>query len=88
MAGETWLAIHGTARRCLQPSFYRAENQPAMTQPVTIIGGGLAGLTLGIGLRQRNVPVTIREAGQYPRHRVCGEFISAGMVSSGKREGS
>lgn len=43
---------------------------------VTIIGGGLAGLTLGIGLRQRGVPVTILEAGDYPRHRVCGEFIS------------
>jgi menaquinone-9 beta-reductase len=43
---------------------------------ITIIGGGLAGLTLGIGLRQRSVPVTIWEAGHYPRHRVCGEFIS------------
>lgn len=43
---------------------------------VTIIGGGLAGLTLGIGLRQRDIPVTIIEAGDYPRHRVCGEFIS------------
>ncbi len=43
---------------------------------ITIIGGGLAGLTLGIGLRQREVPVTIWEAGRYPRHRVCGEFIS------------
>jgi menaquinone-9 beta-reductase len=43
---------------------------------ITIIGGGLAGLTLGIGLRQRGVPVTIWEAGRYPRHRVCGEFIS------------
>ncbi len=43
---------------------------------ITIIGGGLAGLTLGIGLRQRGVPVTIHEAGSYPRHRVCGEFIS------------
>jgi len=43
---------------------------------ITIIGGGLAGLTLGIGLRQRGVPVTIWEAGKYPRHRVCGEFIS------------
>lgn len=43
---------------------------------ITIIGGGLAGLTLGIGLRRRGVPVTVREAGSYPRHRVCGEFIS------------
>jgi menaquinone-9 beta-reductase len=45
-------------------------------RPITIIGGGLAGLTLGIGLRQRGIPVLIREAGTYPRHRVCGEFIS------------
>lgn len=45
-------------------------------KPITIVGGGLAGLTLGIGLRQRGVPVKIFEAGKYPRHRVCGEFIS------------
>jgi 2-polyprenyl-6-methoxyphenol hydroxylase-like FAD-dependent oxidoreductase len=31
---------------------------------------------LGIALRRREVPVAIREAGHYPRHRVCGEFIS------------
>lgn len=43
---------------------------------ITIVGGGLAGLTLGIGLRQRGVPVRLHEAGIYPRHRVCGEFIS------------
>jgi menaquinone-9 beta-reductase len=48
----------------------------AVLKPITIVGGGLAGLTLGIGLRRRDVPVTIWEAGQYPRHRVCGEFIS------------
>lgn len=46
------------------------------TKHITIVGGGLAGLALGIGLRQRGVPVTILEAGEYPRHRVCGEFIS------------
>jgi 2-polyprenyl-6-methoxyphenol hydroxylase-like FAD-dependent oxidoreductase len=45
-------------------------------KPINIVGGGLAGLTLGIGLRQRGVPVTLHEAGDYPRHRVCGEFIS------------
>jgi flavin-dependent dehydrogenase len=45
-------------------------------KPIQIVGGGLAGLTLGIGLRQKAIPVTIHEAGNYPRHRVCGEFIS------------
>ncbi len=45
-------------------------------RPITIIGGGLAGLSLGIGLRRFGVPVVVMEAGQYPRHRVCGEFIS------------
>ena len=41
-----------------------------------IHGGGLAGLSLGIALRQRDVPVELHEAGSYPRHRVCGEFIA------------
>lgn len=45
-------------------------------KPIQIAGGGLAGLTLGIALRQKEIPVTIFEAGNYPRHRVCGEFIS------------
>ena len=45
-------------------------------KPVQIVGGGLAGLTLGVALRQRKIPVMIHEAGSYPRHRVCGEFIS------------
>jgi menaquinone-9 beta-reductase len=48
----------------------------ASAKLITIVGGGLAGLTLGIGLRQRDVPVIINEMGNYPRHRVCGEFIS------------
>jgi flavin-dependent dehydrogenase len=48
----------------------------AAPKPIQIIGGGLAGLTLGIALRKREIPVTIFEAGNYPRHRVCGEFVS------------
>ena len=47
-----------------------------MNKLITIVGGGLAGLTLGIGLRRQGVPVTVIEAGRYPRHKVCGEFIS------------
>jgi flavin-dependent dehydrogenase len=43
---------------------------------ISIAGGGLAGLSLGIALQKRGVPVTLHEAGSYPRHRVCGEFIS------------
>ena len=61
-----------------------------MVKPIIIVGGGLAGLTLGIGLRQRATPVIIHEAGNYPRHRVCGEFISgrgqATLVRLGLRE--
>jgi 2-polyprenyl-6-methoxyphenol hydroxylase-like FAD-dependent oxidoreductase len=45
-------------------------------QPIEITGGGLAGLSLGLALRQAEVPVTIFEAGEYPRQRVCGEFIT------------
>lgn len=49
-------------------------------QPVEIVGGGLAGLSLGLALRRACVPVTLFETGTYPRHRVCGEFI-AGLDS-------
>jgi flavin-dependent dehydrogenase len=47
-----------------------------MLKPITIAGGGIAGLTLGVLLRQVGVPVEIWDAGRYPRHKVCGEFMS------------
>lgn len=53
-------------------------------RPVEIIGGGLAGLSLGLALRRAGVPVTLYDAGHYPRHRVCGEFI-AGLDATTRR---
>lgn len=56
-------------------------------RPITIIGGGLAGLSLGIALRRRDVPVTLWEAVKYPRHRVCGEFLCGRGLEILKKSG-
>ena len=45
-------------------------------KPISIVGGGLAGLSLALRLQQSGVPVTVYEKRNYPQHRVCGEFIS------------
>jgi len=43
---------------------------------VAIVGGGLAGLSMAILLAQKGVQTTLIERGQYPKHKVCGEYIS------------
>lgn len=43
---------------------------------VAIIGGGLAGLSLAILLARKNIRVAVIEKGDYPKHKVCGEYIS------------
>jgi len=43
---------------------------------VTIVGGGLAGLSLAIQLADANRKVVLLERKKYPFHRVCGEYIS------------
>lgn len=45
-------------------------------RPIEIVGGGLAGLSLGIALRRAGIDVSLHEAADYPRHRVCGEFVA------------
>ncbi|QSR89619.1 dehydrogenase [Methylacidiphilum caldifontis] len=45
-------------------------------KPITIIGGGIAGLSLGICLRRFDIPVWVYEACDYPLKKVCGEFLS------------
>jgi flavin-dependent dehydrogenase len=41
-----------------------------------IIGGGLAGLAAAIHLSKKGLKVTLIEKSTYPRHKVCGEYIS------------
>ncbi|MFN2261794.1 MAG: NAD(P)/FAD-dependent oxidoreductase [Psychroflexus sp.] len=43
---------------------------------VIIIGGGLAGLTAGIHLAKHNCEVLLIEKSNFPRHKVCGEYVS------------
>lgn len=47
-----------------------------MKYDVAIIGGGLAGLSLAIDLRKRGYTILVIEKGNYPRQKVCGEYIS------------
>ena len=43
---------------------------------VLIIGGGLAGLTSALHLTKMSCNVIVIEKNSYPKHKVCGEYIS------------
>lgn len=43
---------------------------------VIIIGGGLAGLSSAIHLSKHDLSVLVIEKNSYPKHKVCGEYIS------------
>ena len=43
---------------------------------ILIIGGGLAGLINAIHLSRAGLSVILVEKNEYPKHKVCGEFIS------------
>ncbi|MCB0381889.1 MAG: NAD(P)/FAD-dependent oxidoreductase [Psychroserpens sp.] len=46
------------------------------TFDVIIVGGGLAGLSSAIHLSKANLSVLVIEKNRYPKHKVCGEYIS------------
>jgi len=46
------------------------------TKDVIIVGGGLAGLTAAIHLLKYGYTVTVFEKNHFPKHKVCGEYIS------------
>ncbi len=43
---------------------------------VLIVGGGLAGLTNAVHLSKAGLKVILLEKNDYPKHKVCGEYIS------------
>jgi flavin-dependent dehydrogenase len=49
--------------------------------PIVIIGGGLAGLTAAIHLSKFGLQVIVYEKNDYPKHKVCGEYISNEVLS-------
>jgi flavin-dependent dehydrogenase len=51
-------------------------NREASTFDVIIIGGGLAGLCNAIHLSKLGKKVLLIEKNEYPKHKVCGEYIS------------
>ncbi len=65
-------------RRSAPQRMGRGQAPMSSVLPIEIVGGGLPGGTCpwASALRRSGVPVTLYEAGDYPRHRVCGEFIA------------
>ena len=47
-----------------------------MKYDVAIIGGGISGLAFSIDMKKRGYTIIVIEKGNYPRHKVCGEYIS------------
>ena len=43
---------------------------------IIIVGGGLAGLTAAIHLGKADISVLLIEKYTYPKHKVCGEYVS------------
>ncbi|NEV93182.1 NAD(P)/FAD-dependent oxidoreductase [Psychroflexus sp. YR1-1] len=54
---------------------------------VIIIGGGLAGLTSAIDLSLSGFEVLLIEKDKYPKHKVCGEYVSNEVLPYFKRLG-
>lgn len=47
-----------------------------ISSQIVILGGGLAGLTSAIHLSKMGCKVIVVEKNSYPKHKVCGEYIS------------
>jgi flavin-dependent dehydrogenase len=53
-----------------------------MPYDAIVIGGGLAGCSVALQLARQNHDVALLEKATYPRHKLCGEFLSPEAQSS------
>ena len=51
-------------------------NTITSTFDVIIVGGGLAGLSSAIHLSKTDLSILLIEKNDYPKHKVCGEYVS------------
>jgi flavin-dependent dehydrogenase len=51
-----------------------------MSFNVIIVGGGLAGLASAVHLSKKGLKVLLIEKNEYPKHKVCGEYISNEVI--------
>jgi flavin-dependent dehydrogenase len=49
----------------------------ALNHDLIVVGGGPAGTSAAISAARAGMRVVILERGRFPRHKVCGEFVSA-----------
>ena len=60
--------------------YLSAMEEQASLYDVIIVGGGLAGLTSAIHLTKYKKRVLLIEKNNYPKHKVCGEYVSNEVV--------
>src|SRR5262249_14838550 len=48
---------------------------------VAIVGAGPAGSAAAIALRGRGLSVALLEKSSFPRHKICGDFLTPGAVA-------
>src|SRR5689334_3326675 len=56
-----------------------------MSVPLLILGAGPAGASAAIAARQCGAEVDLRDRSHFPRHKVCGEFLSPEIEAALRR---
>jgi len=57
-----------------------SERKQSILYDAIIIGGGLAGLCCSIHLAKQAFKVLLIEPNRYPKHKVCGEYVSNEVI--------